>query len=307
VGTERVELAEFRLTMGCPDDAPACIAQGGQSLGANSMVYGYLRDAGRQSYRVELFALDVGGKSIVAQTTTTIARTAITSDAIQQTADELIAELFPSDSTVPAPVPGEKAGPSTSPNTPPAGRAPSDRGAPRGNLVWGVYKPVPAWKKAGLGVSVSLFVASLATAAGLSYAISKKGPLRKELIKAAEDSLTDTLPTGELNTRNDVDPNSNVDLCQVARMEGTDNGVPQPGTVKNAKVAKICNRADGMEIGANISWGIAVASGISTVVFTTLMFVHREKPQVAKLRQRGLHVGISPIRSGFTVGGGMRF
>ena len=158
-------------------------------------------------------------------------------------------------------------------------------------LVWGKYD-APKWKKAGLAASAALTVVSLGVAIGTYMAIRPGGKLKKDLIQAAKDSETDKSGT------NDISPYTDQDLCAQAR-------TPVSGGVKNGEMTKICNKADGLATAATAGF---IATGIfaaSTVVFTTLLFVHKNKPGVAKLQKHGLTLGAMPLRSGGAIVGGV--
>ena len=99
-----------------------------------------------------------------------------------------------------------------------------------GGLVFGMEKPPAKWKVIGLGVSGGLMLASAGTAIGTTLVTrTPNGKVYKDLIAAAEDSLTDS------NARNDIAPDSEGDLCELAREEPAD----QPGTVTNAS-GRLC-------------------------------------------------------------------
>ena len=127
--------------------------------------------------------------------------------------------------------------------------------------------------------------------------IADGGPVYDDLIKAAEDSLTDNKPA------NDIPPDSDADLCVLARAEPPG----EPGTVTNASVTKVCNKADALELTANVGWGLTAAFGAATVIFTVLLFVHKEKPGSAALRRRDLQLGVAPQPGGFALGGRFNF
>jgi hypothetical protein len=141
-------------------------------------------------------------------------------------------------------------------------------------------------------------VAVIAFAASLGLFMSWRkpnGPVYKKMLKLAEDSYTNDLDGDE------VAYGEGEDVCANAR-ESLGDGVT------NAAVANQCSRGERM---ATATTGMLVLGGIalaSTIAFTTLMFVHREKPGMAKLRQRGFNFGAAPtMTGGFMVGGGMRF
>ena len=160
--------------------------------------------------------------------------------------------------------------------------------------IWGRYN-APTWKKAGLAASAALTVVSLGVAIGTYVMIKPNGKLYNDLIDAANNSQTDE------NDDNNIDPHTRDDLCTLARAQSG-------GEVKNAEMTKICNKADGL---ASASTAAFIATGVfaaSTLVFTTLLFVHKNKPGVARLRHHGVTMGMAPTRGGgVMLGGSLRF
>ena len=77
----------------------------------------------------------------------------------------------------------------------------------------------------------------------------------------------------------------------------------------NKPVAEVCRRGDTLATVATASWIGAGVFAASTIAFTTLLFVHKDKDgTMAKLRKRGAVVGVSPMsRGGAMVGGGWSF
>jgi hypothetical protein len=168
-----------------------------------------------------------------------------------------------------------------------------------GKLIWGAYSPRPAWKFAGLGVSAVLTAGAIGTAIGTTLAIGPNGSIRKDLLAAAERSLTDSKPS------NDVDPNTAGDLCPLAQAPPD---ASKPNEVTNAEMTRICLKADNLATAATASW---IATGVfaaSTALFTTLLFVHKDKRAVAKLIDHDVGLGGAPLQNGgFVFGGSLRF
>jgi hypothetical protein len=132
--------------------------------------------------------------------------------------------------------------------------------------------------------------------------IKDGGPVYQDLVASAEDSLTDD------NGLNDISPDSNEDLCSLARAEPADF----PGTVTNADMTKICNKADTLETVSLASWIGTGVFGLSTIAFSVLLFTHKEEADSASLRgkmiKHDVSLGYSPRRNGgFMLGGRMRF
>jgi hypothetical protein len=326
-GGEEVNLAELRLALGCKDSSPECLAKGGSLVRARRLIYGTLRrggtlqrggtlrrgEAGTWSLELTLVEAESG-----AATTETrrLTDADLAPDRIDATADAIADRLAPDTAVSPTPD-ATTGGLATPPPPPPEPVERSDEAPTRdGRVRWGWVKPQPRWKWIGFGVGAGLTVAGFVPAIGMSVWLSSRpGGFRGELIDAAEASLTDfqTDPsTGEpltdengnpqLNTINDVDPNlpGGVDLCAFARDRPTDsNGVPlgHPGTVRNASVVRVCNKGDAIRTGsvaATIVGGVGLAT---TVVFTILLFVHREPARRSSTwRRHGMMVGIDPVR-----------
>lgn len=169
--------------------------------------------------------------------------------------------------------------------------------APAKKWVWGRYD-APRWKYAAVGTAAGLTLVALGVGIGTLLQVRPNGKLKKQLIQAADDSLVDDKPA------NDVSPFVADDLCARARAMPEGGAT---GTVTNAEMTKICNKADTL---ARVSLGGFIASGVllaATAAFTVLLFVHRRDPKVARLMRRGLTFGVAPTRGGWTVGAGLRF
>ncbi len=277
-GGRDMSLAELKLTMGC-DEPPsaACLGSGGKTLEVERMVYGSLSKTKSGGYTLMLSMMDVGTSSVTKTVNTELGADALSDAAVQATAKDLVTQVL-----------GPEAKPEPVVAPPPKVEEPK----PVSNkLVWGKYD-APKWKKAGLAASAALTVVSLGVAIGTYMAIRPGGKLKKDLIQAAKDSETDKSGT------NDISPYTDQDLCALAREKVT-------GGVKNGDMTKICNKADGLATAATAG---AIATGIfaaSTVVFATLLFVHKDKPGVAKLQKHGLTLGAMPLRSGGAIVGGI--
>lgn len=291
---EQLTVGEVRLMMGCDDTSATCLAQAGTSMGVEKVVYGSLETEG-DAYRLVLTVLDVATGADDSQTSYPLMEADLAEAAIDDKASKIVLGLFP---PTPEPV-------SAPPPAPEVVAATSDREATRADskYVWGAYKPRPAWKWAGLGTGLGLTAAGVGLIIGTGLTL--QGPLRDELLDAARDSLTDTDEDGNLNPANDVnpyDPEISRDLCAAGRAEPDD----QPGRVTNASITSICNRADTMETLNYAGIGIAAAGAVTTIVFTTLLFVHRRNPRRAAWMER-FQLGATPGRGGGSVMGELRF
>jgi hypothetical protein len=159
-------------------------------------------------------------------------------------------------------------------------------------------------------------VALAVTGIPVARSRNEKGFLYENVVDEARLSLEDDNPD------NNVDPDVVLEICASepgsgGALEVTGRGTEQPpGTpmsewngVRNADVAKRCNNGESW---AKIATASAIAFGVFTVTtaaFTTLMFVHREKPAASALLRRGVTLGAAPNTTGdgFVLGGGLRF
>jgi hypothetical protein len=302
-------LEELKLTMGCDDSDLSCIAEGGKSLSVGELIYGKI-DGSDGEYTLNLTVLSVDKAKISNGLTTTLSDDELSSGKIAATATDLVNRLLgPADSgsgAAPVPVtddPGGSDDPTAEPSDE-SGETVDEPKSSSGGLVFGLEKPPAKWKLIGLGASGGLMLASAGTAIATSLLISPNGKLRKDLIAAAEDSLTDS------NARNDISPDSEGDLCELARAEPAD----QPGKVTNASMTEICNKADTMQTLSLVGWIGTGVFGLSTAAFTTLLFVRKADAEGdnasfrGKLQKHQVSLGYSPRRNGgFMLGGQMRF
>ena len=302
-GGQEMSFAEVKLTMGCENDDPKCLAGAGESLGVNRLIYGYLKKSGGD-YKVELFVLDVGAGVIEAETSAPLTGADLSPKRINDTATEIVNGLFPEDE--------EGTGPDVIPSddvVEPDDGEPvvEDEPTRTSPYVWGPYRPRPKWKWAGLGVGAGLAVAGLI---GTIYTASQLrqpgGPLEQDLFNEAQASLTDG------STGNDIDPADGGDLCRLANEPPSKE---EPGRVTNKKVAEVCQQIDGHKTMNWVSIGVLVVGGVMTVAFTTLLFVHKNeaagtsaKRRRHKRQRRGLvRIDAGPTRNGFILGGTGRF
>lgn len=300
-----MSLAELKLTMGCGDNDLPCLAQGGQALGSSEFVFGTMTKAG-DKWTIELQSLDIATGKL----NNAVQRQVTTEDlgeaSLGKTAASLIDELYKvQSSTTDTPPAGDGDGTDPVPDdgtddaSEPSDEQVDQPGSSDGKLIWGPYSPRPKWKFIGLGVSGGLTLAALGTAIGTTIVIGPNGSSRKDLLAAAEASLTDDKPS------NDIDPNTAADLCTLARQPPDES---KPNEVTNAEVTRVCIKADNLATVATVSW---IATGVfaaSTVVFTTLLFVHKDKRAAAKLIEHDVGFGGAPLRDGgFVLGGSLKF
>lgn len=302
-GGQEMSLVELRLTMGCSGDDPKCLAEGGKAIEVRRLVYGSLKKTGKGGYMLQLNMLDVAGASLEKELGRPLSASDLSRDKIEATATAIVQAMLPEEDG------GEPVSDGgTLTDEPTANPDETDRPEPRPRdkkYVWGLDKPLPNWKAAGLGVSAGLFVISLGTAIGLT--VATKTTLRDKLVRTANDSLKDNYPpghpkAGQVNPENDIDPTVTPDICAKAR-EHPAIDVKNPGSVRNKKVTEVCNIADGVEKGQFAAWAGTAVFGVATIAFTVLLFVKKNDSAAAAAAWRhGLRLGAAPTR-----GGGMSF
>ena len=277
-GGREMSLSELKLTMGCDEPpSPRCLADGGKTLGVDTMIYGSLNKS-KTGHIITLNLLETGTANIAKVATAEYPAGALDQGNVQATAKDLVNRVLGPETVEPEPEPVK-----TEPEPEPQPEAKSSK------LVWGRYDDVPGWKKGGLYASAGLAVVSFGAALGLFLSWRKPGgPVYKKMYDLAKA------------THDDSDPNNDVTYW--------DGDICQNAVGKSDAVVAQCDKGKTL---AGATTGLLVAGGIftvATVAFTTLMFVHREKPGLAKLRQRGFNLGAAPTLSGgFLVGGGLRF
>lgn len=287
-------LAELKLTMGCGDEDLSCFAQGGQTLGSTVLVFGEVRKEGSANYIISLKALDVASGQLSNAVERTVSFVELGEAQVGATAASLVDELYKITPSVDELPPEEKPDPEE-----PEVEGPKEQPKGDGSLIWGPYSPRPGWKYAGVGVSSVLLLAGVGMGVGATVAIGENGPLRKQLLEEARASLNDD------KTSNDVDPNSNQDLCELAR---TPPDPMKPNEVTNGRVTQVCIKFDNMSTMATVGWITTGVFAVSTIAFTTLLFVHKNKGEVAKVRRHKPSLGGAPTRDGgFMLGGSFSF
>lgn len=310
-GGQEMSLVELRLTMGCSGDDPKCLAEGGKAIEVRRLVYGSLKKTGKGGYMLQLNMLDVAGASLEKELGRPLSASDLSRDKIDATATAIVQAMLPEEEDG---EPVSDGGTVTDEPTTDTDGTDTPPPRPRNKkYVWGLDKPVPKWKAAGLGVSAGLFVISLGTAIGLT--IATRTTLRDKLVRTANDSLHDVYPPddalgrgGMPNTENDVDPTVTPDICAEARRH-PEIDTEHPKSVKNKKVTEVCNVADGVEKGQFAAWAGTAVFGVATIAFTVLLFVKKnDSPAAAAAWRHGLRLGAAPTRGGgLTFGGSFRF
>jgi hypothetical protein len=245
-GAEIASITELRLAMGCKPGEIDCLARGGRAMGLDRMIVGAVAktDAG---YDVELTLVDAKAGEMLQEIHMPIATASLAADAIDATAVDLVDALFPGTNTPPV----FTAAPMES-------VAPADVQPPI--VTHSVRDPRPRWMWVGFGASAG--VTAVFAAATIGTAVHLKVGLRKDLLAAVDESGADGNPD------NDISPGE-VDFCAAAR-----RSPQQDGNVTNAKVTRICNKADSLLVVRNTTLGFTVVGLASTVVFSILLAVN---------------------------------
>jgi hypothetical protein len=314
-GGEEISLAELRLSMGCEGNDPACLAEGGDALGVERIVYGSLTPEGG-GYSLSLKILNVADADVERETTVPVEKKDLEPDRIDAAAATIVDSMFPSEGDDELP----EATTAVRPGEEGDDAAVDDAPKRESDYEWGAYQPRPRWKKIGLGVSAGLMAVSLA--GGIIFGVPallstrKKGRLYEDLIKAADASLTDSeaeIAAGSTPGFNDVDRTIVQEICSDAPGSGgareqlTPDGPNSQSGVRNRDITKQCTKGETYATIGTASWvtfGVATAS---TILFTTLMFVHKKGKGESALLRRGVQFGAAPTRHGVVVGGGLRF
>lgn len=305
-GGEEISLEEMRLTMGCDNDSAECLAQGGQTLGVRRLVFGYLRSTGKGKLQLDIQILDTNAGTFESQASIELTKKKLSSDNIDTTAAEIVNELMPVvDDTSdlperPDPIPETEP---TEEDEPIADDPPKERG-----VYFGLEKPTPRWKWVGFGTSLGLTVAAGGAAVGMGVWLTmKNGGFRGKLLDEAAASLEDSNPA------NDVNPNlpEGINLCEYA--DRPDYPAPRdPGDpVRNGKIFALCQDAEKVRTAQIVTGVGAAAFGVSTLIFTGLLLIHKRKPTANAMLHHGVHLGLAPSLDGsargLNVSGGLRF
>ncbi len=308
-GGQEMSLSELRLTMGCSGDDPKCLAEGGKAIEVRRLVYGSLKKTGGGGYVLQLNMLDVAGATVEKDIKRPLSASDLSRDKIEATATAIVAAMLPEETDTDV-VPDDGVVDDT-PIDDDGVTDPQPEPKPRDKKYkWGLDKPVPKWKKIGLGVTAALFVASLGTAIGLT--VATQTTMRDKLVDTANESLTDVYPEGhpmegQPNTGNDVDPTQVSDICGYAR-EHPEDDIENPDSVRNKNVTEVCNVADGIEKGQYAAWAGTAIFGIAAITFTVLLFVKKnDNGAAAAMRRRGFTLGAVPTRTGGVFTAGFKF
>lgn len=279
-GGQELTLEEVILTLDCSSEQDtACMTEAGRALETERLVFGSLQASGG-SFLLDIIVLDVTSGQVEAQATMPLDTDALSGGNVDATAVEVVNSLYPQSDMPIGPAPVATDDGSTDPN-PDATREPNES-----PYVWGPYKPRPAWKKAGLGVSVAVTVAGIGVAIGGWWYYKIK---HEDKVRAVMDELGDAAGADTLA------------YCKRYADEPA-------GAVSNTKRSYTCQSFLGGRTANIAGVATAVAGGVATVVFTTLMFVHKQdkKGKNAKRRHQFQLTG-GPTRGGMVLGGTGRF
>lgn len=290
-GGEEISLLEMRMTMGCENLEPGCMAEGGAAIGVERLIYGTLMPQGPGNYQLELEILDVTSKVVEAQTSEKVTAEDLEPDRIDAKALAIVNGLLGSeedDETVPGAV-------TTLPlEADPGESDPVVDDEPRESKYWfGRDKNGPTWKRAGLGVGIGLAVAGLGVGIGLGLQVK---PAEDEVGKRVleTDSIAGTAIPPE--NRGSVDQ-----ICDKALSE------PEPNKVFNKEVGEACLRGRGFNTGANVGWAVFGVGMATTIAFTVLLLVHKKQPGMETARRHQLRLGVAPTRGGMSFGSSFKF
>jgi hypothetical protein len=88
------DLVEVKLVFSCPDEAPQCMAQAAQSIGANKLIFGNVQPVGADSYLVTLKLVDADRGVIDTWTSEQIAKSQITPVGLRAPAQKWFSALL---------------------------------------------------------------------------------------------------------------------------------------------------------------------------------------------------------------------
>ncbi|MBV1857357.1 MAG: hypothetical protein KUG77_03020, partial [Nannocystaceae bacterium] len=258
----------------------ACMTEAGGALETQKLVYGSLKKSGG-SYVVEISVLDVTTGQVEAQGTLPFDEEALAADNVDTTALEVVNSLYPrADAPLIAATPLDE--PPTVTDDQFEDEPTDDR------YIWGPYKPRPAWKKVGLGISASVVV--LGTAASIAGWWYYKKKHEGKVLAAIERDPNEAGGAESLSYCRDLLKNED------------------PNAVEDEPRSFACQSFIG---GRNVNVAgaaVAVVGGISTIVFTTLMFVHKNKhPESTSAKPPRFRLSGGPMRGGAVIGGQGRF
>jgi hypothetical protein len=288
-------LSQVQTQLGCTNYETACMAKAAKLFEAELVVYGTLRADGNV-HQLEVFLLDASRGEVQSHVSAAIPERDLADTSIDNKAHDVLDQLWPLPTNAGPPPPPSPAEAWQDVEGPPPRT--SEEGE-RGKLRWGVERPIKKWKWAGFGASAGVLgIGTVLAIVGATRLRQPGGPLERELFKQADESLTDTYGdqfgpshprANELNPENDVDRSLGGNLCGVA--ESAPPGMPD--RVTNSDVAIVCRDIRLWTGVTNASYAMVAIGLVGVATFTTLMFVHRERP--------GTRARISPRPGGLSV------
>lgn len=326
-GGQEMSLREMRLTMGCENDAPKCLAEGGKAMQVEQIVYGYL-DKKDGAYVLRLALLDVGSGTVSTSTTSKkLSPAQLSSAQIEDTAtaavNELLGVAIDTEEVPPADT-GVLVSPPEPETTEPPPPEPREK-----KYEWGLRRPVARWKKVGFGVTFGLALASLTAAITLSVLTLKGTDETKDAAKASQndvytakyikehDDANHTLQMavddgsirlGDPIRSNDVDPTGAYCALADDVIQGGDTPTKKDDRIRNETVTAKCikyRRIAAAQYGAYAAAGVL---GAAALTFLVLMFVRKKNPGAADaMRRRQFNIGGMPSRGGGSFSFGLRF
>jgi hypothetical protein len=120
------DLIEIKMVFGCDQEQPVCMAQAGRTLGADKLLYGTLRKAGRGGAQVavSLKLLDVKAGTVEHSVAETVGKKELAAGNVMGTAAKWFAELVPAEAKPILTVTSEPSGATVTVDDKQAGRTP---------------------------------------------------------------------------------------------------------------------------------------------------------------------------------------
>lgn len=291
--------AELTLALDCGKFDAGCAAKAAPELGVDRIFYGTLRSS-PPGLTLRMFDAKQG----VVAGEVHVPMASLDVEAQEAAVVEAVDALLPhDDNALPPPTAASVVAPPDAP-----GAVGSD--TRQGKYIWGAYDPRPTWKKAFLGTSIAVGATGLILGVALGVpafqAQRQRGRLYDDLVTEAEASLQDGNPV------NDVNPATVEDLCSDQPGSGgalediTPEGGDTVSGIRNADVARVCQRGSLYATIGTVGWVMFAAGTLGSIAATTLYFV-RKNPNATAWRRRGLHIGAAPTRRGAALSAGFRF
>lgn len=306
-GGEEISLEEMRLTMGCTNDGVDCLAEGGRTLGVRRLIFGYLAPADG-GYQLDIQILDAQAGTLEAQASMPVTKADLADGTIDATAVTIVNELMPptdADTDLPP-----RPDPLPEVEVEPEPEEPEQTQREKSTLWMGLEKPTPRWKWVGFGTTLGLTVAAAGVTIGTGVWITASDDnsfgFRPRLIEAANNSLRNDNPDNQVN------PMTVDDICEYnvtdedgSELQADDGSGPGARNLGVANVCRLGERVKTTQIIAGVATGVF---GLTTLIFTGLLFIHKRKPGSDAMLRRGLTLGIMPRpEGGASISSSLRF